>query len=146
MTTFCHAAEYVRRGTRNARRVMPATVMDLTIDLPLPPEVIHPNGRTRSYHKRARLLKAARGWANMAARCVSADGLPWDRATVQAYFTLPRKRDGDGLNAWLKPYLDGLQDAGIVQNDSGVTLLPPIQETGKGLQYGVRLVVKRALS
>jgi len=54
--------------------------------------------------------------------------VPAKRATVQAtmFFRTRHPHDGDNTNAMLKPNLDGLQDAGIVANDSQITLLPPI--------------------
>lgn len=101
----------------------------ISITLPLPDKTLHPNGRTRSWQKKARLTKKARGEAAMVAR-QSAPKRPYRAATVQATFHLQRRMDSDNLNAWLKPYLDGMQ--GIVYgNDNTVTLLPPSQLTGK---------------
>ena len=107
----------------------------LEITLPLPPEVLHPNGRTRNHKYRAAMVKKTRGEAALLAKAAAPDPatlmIPWTKATIQATFYLPRKRDQDGLIAWLKSYADGLQDAGIILNDSGFTWLPPIQHTGK---------------
>ena len=102
----------------------------IVIPLPLPPEQLHSNGRTRSHGWRASLVRKARGEAKLVAGQYR-PRVPYEAVTIQPTFYLHRKRDGDGLNAWLKPYLDGIADAKIVANDSGVTLLPPIQVTGK---------------
>src|SRR5262245_46359261 len=101
----------------------------MTITFPLPPQVLHPNGRTRNHRYRSAMVKKTRKEAAFVAR-MQRPPRPYVKATVQATFYMPRRRDGDGLNAWIKPILDGLQDAGIVANDSGITLLPPEQVTG----------------
>ena len=58
----------------------------------------------------------------------------WERATYQATFYRPGKRakrmDDDNAIASLKGVLDGLQDAGVIVNDSGLTHLPPVQLIG----------------
>jgi len=46
-------------------------------------------------------------------------------------FHMPRRRDEDGLIAWLKPVFDGLQDAGVITNDSALTIGRVEQVTGK---------------
>lgn len=111
----------------------------IELTLPLPDKVLHPNGRTRSFQKRARLVKKARSDAALVGRSVFS-GEPFESADVHATFYMPRRMDGDNLNAWLKSYLDGLQDAGIVQNDSALRLLAPAQITGKSAK-GERKVV-----
>lgn len=104
---------------------------DLTIILPLPPEALHPNGRTRNYSYRAALIRKARGDAKLVASIATADRKPLIRAWIDSTWYMPRRRDEDGLIGWLKPYIDGLADAGVVVNDSGVTLTTPVQVTGK---------------
>lgn len=101
------------------------------VTLPLPPDVLHPNARTRNYRYRAAMVKKARDESRFLAGRAWNGRSPLPAATVKATFYMPRRRDGDGLNSWLKPYLDGLADAGIVANDSAFTLLPPSQVTGK---------------
>ena len=58
----------------------------------------------------------------------------WKTATVEATFHKPggraRYADGTNLNASLKAAIDGLQDAGVIINDSGIILLPPHQLIG----------------
>lgn len=98
------------------------------ITLPLPPEQLHPNGRTRNHGYRAALVRRARGEA-----CMVAKGFTFqcELASVHATFYMPRRRDEDGLAAWLKSYLDGFQDAGIVTNDSAFSAIGVSQVTGK---------------
>jgi hypothetical protein len=100
-----------------------------TLTLPLPPRILHPNGRAWGWRYRAAMVKKARLEAGLIAK--AAGPVLCERLTIQPTFYLLRKRDGDGLNSWLKAYLDGIQDAGWVKNDSAITLLPPIQVTGK---------------
>jgi hypothetical protein len=97
----------------------------VVIELPLPHNILHPNGGSRHHHaKVARLVKDARGNANLCA--LSALGRraapAWESARLDAawYFDVKRlrKHDDDNLTAWLKPYRDGLADAGLVPNDS----------------------------
>lgn len=102
------------------------------ITLPLPSRVIHPNGRTRRHGYRAALVRKARGEACFVGRMhPDRPLLPFDLLTVRATFYVARRHDGDNLNAWIKPYLDGLADAGWVVNDRRLTLLPPEQVVGK---------------
>lgn len=99
----------------------------VTITLPLPPNCLHPNARA-CWQERMRMTKKARAEAALVAsqyRPVQ----PAARLTIQPGFYLARKRDGDGMIAWLKAYCDGLQDAGLIENDRGITLLPPEQYT-----------------
>lgn len=101
----------------------------ITVTLPLPPEILHPNGRTRSHGYRASMVRKARGEARLIGQ-QAANGAPLLKAAIRSTWYMPRRRDEDGLLAWLKPYIDGLCDAGLIKNDSGVTLLPPTQITG----------------
>ena len=110
----------------------------IELTLPLPPNVLHPNGRTRNVKWRASLVKKARSEAALVAR-MQAPAVPFKRAKVHATFYHPRERDDDGLIAWLKSYLDGLQDAGIIENDRGFTLLPPVQIMGKERKVVLRI-------
>ncbi len=113
----------------------------MILTFPLPPEVLHPNGRTQKPMYRAKMVSKTRGESAFVAR-QHAPPQPFATATVQATFYLPRRRDGDGLNAWIKAVLDGLQDAGIVVNDSGITLLPPLQVTGKNVDRRLELRIE----
>lgn len=102
----------------------------ITITLPLPPQAMYPNART---HWKAKMKPKAmqRQQAYYAAKAATDSGPQWTLAECQATFYLERKRDGDNLIAWLKATFDGLEDAGIVENDGNFIHLPPQQFTGK---------------
>lgn len=107
----------------------------MLVDLPLPHKLLHPNGHTRSYMAKARLIKKARGdakLAGLAARYIDNQKWPFKRARLSATFYVKHHQDmdEDGLSAWLKPYRDGLADAGIVENDSGFTNAVPVLVKG----------------
>jgi len=46
------------------------------------------------------------------------------RVTARFFFRNRRRRDRDNLLASLKPAFDGLADAGVVGNDSGMVHMP----------------------
>lgn len=103
----------------------------LTITLEHPPKELHPNGRAGVYHN-ARLVKLSRLYAKLQAinamnRMGWMQPPMWVRATTRAtfHFETKRRRDTDNLGAWLKSYWDGIADAGIVANDSGLHHTPP---------------------
>ena len=105
----------------------------VTVTIPLPPKQMHPNARC---HWRAKLRPKSR--QRQAAKlngCMQVDGFPrFTKATIQATFHLGKRgkrHDADNLIAWLKASIDGLQDAGVLADDSGVTWLPPEQVFGK---------------
>lgn len=107
----------------------------ITITLPLPPQAMYPNARK---HWKAKMApkRQQRNDAYTAAIdamfCRNGKGRPyWQLAECQATFYLERRRDGDNLIAWLKATFDGLEDAGIVENDGNFIHLPPKQVTGK---------------
>jgi len=119
----------------------------LEIELPLPPVAASPNSRCywAVKHKATAKMRSD-GWlaATSAIREQKPAGLPWERATVRAtfFFRTRRRRDQDNANASLKAYLDSLQDAGVVLNDSFLEPLPPVFEVD-GSDPRVVLVVER---
>lgn len=137
----------------------------VTVTLPLPPKALSLNARSRSHWPRTNATKQYRraaADAGTVARCQHAgpsEPFPWRRATIQPVFYVRDRRglarDGDGAAASLKPAIDGLQvdrsgvekgrivskpGAGIVENDHGVTLLPPVFEVDKA-EPRVELVI-----
>ncbi len=118
---------------QKARRV----ATELVLELPHPGNACNPNTRSH-WAVKAKAMKAMRlASQSMAAyelRKLNAPPPLWLRAEVQATFHRPGKRakraDADNCISSLKGCLDGLQDAGIVANDSGLTHLPPIQVIG----------------
>ncbi len=120
------------RGAERVEIELPSDrnkIASVRITLPLPAAALHPNSRS-CWQAKARAVKKSRGDAKLAALAVvPSNGEPlFARATVQAtfYFTVNRRRDGDGLNSSLKSVLDGLADAGVVANDEHFKLLPPL--------------------
>ncbi len=101
--------------------------------LPIPDKCIHPNARPH-YMQKARATAGARWDAFLVGQ--SSGVKLTGTVTLQPYWffrDIGRRivRDGDNLNAWIKPYLDGLQDAGVFDNDRNVILLPPLQQSVK---------------
>ena len=100
--------------------------MNITIALPLPPRTLSPNARTH-YFAKAKATKMYRRMAAVIAVSASCNDRPqWAQATAQAtfYFAQNRNRDKDNLLASLKAAFDGIADAGVVADDSGITHLP----------------------
>lgn len=98
----------------------------VTIELPLPHPKLNPN-RSRGLHWAAK-SKLARSYRDacglLALEAQRGSKRRWTRATISvaAYYETPRRRDADNLIASLKPAFDGLVDAGLLADDSGVTI------------------------
>lgn len=117
----------------------------LMIDLGLPPAELSPNSRCH-WAVKAKAVKRYRRSAGVIARARlgRAKAPRWRRAQVLAVFFLPdgRVRDPDNLMACLKPAWDGLVDAGILADDRGLVILPPILKRATDEDGpGVRIVV-----
>ncbi len=108
---------------------MPTKLLEFVFALP--PKELSPNGRV-CWQAKARAVRHARQAADIVARIgIGRRVRPqWKLAWVQATFYFRRRgiRDGDNLNAMLKPYLDGLADAGVVGNDNAFVLWPSLVE------------------
>lgn len=97
------------------------------IELSLPPPQCKPNGR---YHWRAKMgpVKAYRCTAKMAAVAALGRMNPpkWKEARAQLtfYFRDRRRRDADNLLASAKQIFDGLTDAGVLDDDKGLSHNP----------------------
>ena len=104
--------------------------MELTVTLRLPDLALSPNARVHWAQKAAatrayRTLAHVRGLEALG----NVDHLPrWKRATARAIFYVPdrRRRDRDNLLASLKAAFDGFVDAGILEDDAGLTHLPVV--------------------
>lgn len=83
----------------------------ISIDLPWPSQVLHPNARPH-WAKRARAAKAARLSAAWAASAVIKRPVAANALSLTISFTPPdnRRRDLDGMLSNIKPYLDGIAD------------------------------------
>ncbi len=98
-------------------------VTSLTITIPLPPKEVRNNWRGH-WAKKAAAVKTCRTETRLiAVRAIASsemsDGLPWKKASVKvtAYFPTARHLDPTNLIDALKPAFDGLQDAGVIEND-----------------------------
>jgi len=104
----------------------------LTITVPLPPRAMHPNARS---HWRAKMApkKLQRETAYLAALNATRhlERQPfWKMAEVQMTWYVARHNDSDNLLGWAKGTIDGIADAGVVDNDRGFVFMPPKQVTG----------------
>jgi Holliday junction resolvase RusA-like endonuclease len=68
----------------------------------------------------------------------------WPSAKVRAvfYFRDHRKRDRDNALSSLKAHFDGLADAGLISNDSGLTHMPVVMNVDKSNPRVVLLIEK----
>ncbi len=104
----------------------------VTLTLPVPSPMLSPNARPH-YMAKAKVTKQHRQAAALVAMGALNRNEPrWKRASVQLAWTFPdkRKRDQDNLLARCKAYFDGLRDAGLIDDDSGLTHLPMTIEKG----------------
>lgn len=98
----------------------------IKITLRLPGTVLSPNApRGTHWAVRRDAIRAYRGLACAEAMAIG-NRNRWKSAEQRAtfYFTANRNRDGDNFLARLKPVWDGLQDAGVLDNDSGLVHHP----------------------
>lgn len=98
------------------------------IVLPLPSAELSPNARVNWRVKAAAAWKYRHDCGYAALHAQGMERRKWERVTIQPtfYWPMKRRRDGDNANSSIKNAIDSLQDAGLVVNDSGVRLLPPI--------------------
>jgi hypothetical protein len=112
----------------------------ITIELPLPHQDEHPNARPH-WRAKAKAKKKTRGDAHFMTTIrmdLSKSDLrfPLKKPTYKVEFYLPRKRDEDGLIAWIKAQIDGIADAGLICNDSELKLSSVAQTSGCGATGG----------
>lgn len=92
----------------------------LAFQLPVPPAYLSPNSRCH-WSKKAKEVKTAREAAQIEALRVlngrTAPRFTKARFSAILFHLTKRTPDPDNFIAMLKPYLDGLADAGIVAND-----------------------------
>lgn len=96
----------------------------LTVTIPIPPAECSPNARCH-WRTKARAVKNYRLTCGLLACTEARPDKPWKRARVQAAFYVKShqgmRSDGDNRLASLKAAFDGLRDAGIIADDSGLT-------------------------
>ena len=118
---------------------------EITIELPLPPERLHPNSRLKHFAGLSKLVANARGTAKLLTR----QSLPvgWESlidrergVELAMTFYMPRRRDDDNLVAWTKSYRDGVADA-LIMSDARFKTCQPEQVTGKAANGQRKLVI-----
>ena len=117
------------RKTAPGRVAADTRLESVTVTLPLPPKSLSPNARCH-WRQKARDVADARSRALYGTIIASGmSRLRWKRSTLQAtfYHAQRRRRDDDNLIASLKAYRDGLVDAGLLDDDCGVTTLPVVK-------------------
>lgn len=97
----------------------------ITITLPLPARELSPNWRGH-WAAKSKRVKAYREHACAMALRPERAWMPAKKATSQLTFYWPdkRRRDKDNSLASMKSVFDGIADAGVVADDSGITHLP----------------------
>jgi hypothetical protein len=101
----------------------------MTIALPLPSRVLSPNARPH-WARKAKAVAKARELARLECMVwrVSGQSGDYDSATIRAtfYWASRRRRDQANAVAMLKPYIDGIVDAGVITDDDSEHLTGPI--------------------
>lgn len=86
----------------------------VSFTLPFPDKLLWPNGRTRRYMAKHRVLKSHRGWAKIAAQAAGVKNLPRGHSYSIAITVHPKTKhpiDRDNAVSSAKAYLDGIADA-----------------------------------
>ena len=109
-----------------------------SISLPWPPAELSPNARVH-WSARHRATQEYRWLVWAKTRQATLVAHPWERAQVRVQFVVPdhRRRDIDNLLAMLKPAWDGVVDAGLLKDDSCIT----VAHVEKIMRPGQRLVL-----
>lgn len=134
--TYAELAAAIGKNPGGAKIIAPPqpeptapTPESVIIILPLPHKSLNPNARAFHMAKADRVAKHRKMAADECAIYLQQRGLQpprWERATIQRtfYFASVRRRDKSNFDAACKAYDDGLTDAGLWADDSGVTTLP----------------------
>lgn len=100
----------------------------LAITVSEPPKSLNPNARTH-WAAKSRAVKAYRAEAKVAALAAmngrkQFDPPKWEQAAavVRFYFRTKHRHDEDNAKASLKAVWDGLVDAGVMSDDSGLSV------------------------
>jgi hypothetical protein len=109
--------------------------------MPMPPKCLHPNSNSTWRAKIGPKKKTREAsWLITEKYCREVFGKypKWVDAVVRLEFFFGKQNckkgghrrlhDRDNILAWAKNLIDGLQDGGLVEDDCGITYLPPHQE------------------
>jgi hypothetical protein len=125
--------------------------LTITIELPLPPKMTHPNGRTTNHIAKAGQINKQKSDACFAARKAMKKAKfagPMKAAFIQSHWRVGGQNDQDNLIGWLKATYDGIVLAGLIGDDKNVTHLPPVQFVSRKKEdaknRGVTLVITEA--
>ena len=96
----------------------------ITITLPIPHKSLSSNARVH-WGERARHVAKARMDGYYAALKAGGAKLWWSKATARVtwYARTLRVIDTLNINHYLKAYFDGIEDAGVVQNDRDIDVI-----------------------
>ena len=107
----------------------------------MPNRVLWGNGRTKSQRYRSILTKEHRKTAHLCALGHNIDPPMIEaRCDLRCVFSGHARRDAQNLIHAVKAYIDGLEDAGVIKNDHGISWGDIDQEVGvaeKALEYVV---------
>lgn len=118
----------------------PGVVM---LDLPLPPDVLRSNGRTRNYKYRAKMVARARDEAATAAIAAeNRPARPWKHAKVHVTFYVSGNHDKHNLAHWCKASIDGLQGVLIESDAAAEVLEPAMVKVPRGGRQGMTIRVE----
>ena len=94
----------------------------VTIEIPWPGKYNDPNSRPPHWSMEARDKALARTAARRACWATGKNGKLWKRARVcvTAYHKTKRFRDPQNIIAMLKATIDGVEDAGVLLDDTGL--------------------------
>lgn len=107
----------------------PSPEGSIVVVLPIPPRVLSSNGRTRNWNYLAGAVKRYRKQAAELAWYAKRT-TEWPMATtpvdgvIRWYGKVNRRADTDNIMSWMKAGIDGLADAGLVENDNLIRWLP----------------------
>jgi len=103
-------------------------MQSIVIELPLPPVVVRPNGRSH-WRVKANAVKTLRlaAWLEVLAKYGQRQ--PWSAASVLIEWHHPTKRmlDRDNIIASCKSYIDGIADADVIEDDVCLTYEPVVR-------------------
>jgi len=118
-----------RQDEARASKARQSQLESITVTLRLPSKVLSPNWRGYWYTKAREARKSREAAAYRTIAALNGRRPLWKRSSLRAtfYHAQRRRRDDDNLIASLKSARDGLVDAGLLDDDAGVTTLPPIQ-------------------